>query len=390
MVLRVLTGVVGHIGLGITTAFLLTKPVTFFELGVIYSLTLGVSFVMEYPSGNLADRYGRKRIYALGVLLFAVHWAFYAGFAHVFLLYLAGAIGGLSNALISGSLEAWLGEEEKRKRPDPALHRVFGLSRSLISIFALLGSLSIGLLLRPQLELIFWTGAAVLTGVGLTALVILPDNRGEGKGTLGFTTGALRVFVRSPALIFLACILAGTYACYSVFVLYWQPQAQVFGVPNQELLLVYSAHLVGVAISAYLYARLARKVRPGYFIHASFACIALSFAFMVFGNSLPYLVACVFSFGLGWGSVFPLFFDWATDIIPSDLRASILSLMTAFATAVAVLATATTGKVIDIWGLEIAVYLGLGLALGILVLLRLVRRLTSSFEADRVQMRIHK
>lgn len=387
LALRVPTSFFGAISLGITTALLLQKPVTFFELGLMSSLLLTVSFVMEYPSGNLADRYGRKRIFAVGVFAMAVNYAFLAAFADVILLFIAAVFCGLGNALISGSLEAWLGEEEKRKTPDPSLHRVFGLKTSLSSILAFAVSLSISLLLRADLELIFWVGAALFTGVGLIALMIGPDNRGEGKTTFGFAITALQTFVRSPALIFLASILAATFACFSVFILYWQPRAMMFGVPAEQLLSLYSAYLAAAAISSYLYARLAKKLRSLHFIHASFVCIALSFALMVFGNSLVWLVASLFSFGFGFGSVFPIFFAWATDIMPSDLRASILSLMTAFATAVAVVVTATTGKVIEIWGLEPAAYLGLGLALGMLVVLGVVRRLTSSLEAQRIQNR---
>jgi len=387
LALRVPVGFFAAISLGITTAFLLEKPVTFFELGLISALLLTVSSVMEYPGGNLADRYGRKRIFALGVFAMAVNYAFLAAFANIILLSIAAVFSGLGEALISGSLEAWVGEEEKRKTPDPSLHRVFGLKTSLISISAFAVSLNIGLLLRADLELIFWAGAALFTGIGLTALIIGPDNRGEGKGTLGFTIAALRGFARSPALIFLTAILSATFACFSVFILYWQPRALTFGVPADQLLSLHSAYLAGAAISSYLYARLARKLGSLYFVHASFVSIALSFALMAFGNCLVTLVAGLFVFGLGWGSVFPTFFDWGTDIIPSDLRASVLSLMSAIATAVAILATAMIGTVIHIWGLETAVHSGLGLAVGILMLLGLVGKLTSAWQAQRSQNR---
>ena len=385
IVLKVLLGFFGTINVGISTAFLLQKPVSFFELSLIYSLILGVSLLLEYPTGNLADRYGRKLSFALGMLAIAVQYAFYAAFSNVFLLYFAGVVGGVGDALVSGSLEAWLGEEEKRRAPEPSLHRVFGVSRSLTSLFSIVGSLGIGLLLRADLAFVYWTGAIMLAVAGLGALTILPDNRGREKTTLRFSVAAIRTFVSSPLLLFLTFILAASYACYSVFILYWQPQAQILGITLNRLPLLYSAYLAATALSSYLYARLARQVGGGYFVYASFAFIALSFAFMFFGNDLVSLVMGLFSFGLGFGSVYPLFFDWTTDVIPSDLRASLLSLMSTWASATAVFTTAAIGKAIEIWGLEVAVRLGLGFAIGILLLLGLVKGL-STREAYHVQI----
>lgn len=372
-VVKVITGLFGSISLGISTAFLFQKPMDFFQISVVYSLILGTSLVLEYPSGNLADRFGRKRIYALGVLATALQYAGYAAFSAVPLLYVAAICGGIGDAFISGSLEAWLMGEEAKRTPDPQLHQVFGLSRSLSSLFSVVVSLAIGMLLKTNLSWIYWTGAAIFVGVSLAALLLLPDNRGEGTASWDITVGTLKQFLASPVMIFLALTLAAAFACYSVFILYWQPRAQQFQITSAQLPLVNVAYLMAVAISGLIFARWARKLGSGRILFGAFGATTLSFALMAGTDSLTMLVIALFLYGIGFGSVVPLFFSWAAEVIPPNLRASMLSLMNAVASLTAVLVTLAIGKVIAVWGLATAAQIGLGLGAAILLLLVLIR-----------------
>lgn len=383
LALKVTAQLVATVNLGISTAFLLHKPVSFFELGVIYSLLLGTSFALEYPSGNLADRYGRKLVYACGLFAVALQFGLYAASATVALLYLAAVLGGIGDALISGSLEAWLGEEDARRGGKAQFHRVFGLTRAIGSLLAIGASLALGLLLHTDLRFVYWGAALALGLAALCALLFFPDNRGEGKSIFTFTTATARVYFYSPALICLSLILSAAFACYAVFILYWQPRGEELGVVVQRLPLLNAAHLVGVAASGCLYGRLARKLGAGSFLYAAFALIAAAFACMTFGAGLPALLAGLLAFGLGFGSVIPLFFDWSLDIMPRDLRASTLSLLNAQATLVAVITTALLGKVIELWGLGVAPPIGLGLAMAVVLLLGPARRLAMVWERQR-------
>lgn len=373
LALKTVVGFLGSINLAISTAFLLQKPLTFFQLSIIYSLLLGTSLVLEYPSGNLADRFGRKRIYAVGLLFTALQYALYAGGHTVPLLYAAGVMGGVGDALLSGSLEAWLAEEERRSNADPQLHYVFGLSRSLTSLVAIIGSLGVGLLLGQNLALVYWGGAALLLLAALAALFLAPDNRGGAGRTWDISIAALKTFLSSPPLIFLALVLAAAFAFYSVFILYWQPRAQDFGVMPSRLPLLHSAYLLAAALSGYLYARYAQQLGTGPFLFGAFAAITLSFALQAFGDHLLVLVIALFVYGLGYGSVVPLFFAWATEIVPSDLQASVLSLINAIASLMAVLTTAAVGKMIEVWGLAVAPWIGLSLGVVATILLGLTR-----------------
>jgi len=383
MLLKVLAGLCGTINLGIGTAFLLAKPVSYFELGIVYSLNLFVSLVFDFPTGNLADLLGRKKVFGLGIAAIAVQYLLFAGFRAVPVLYLASSLGGVGDAMIGGSLEAWLGEEERRRTPTPKLHRVFGLTRSLTNLVSIAGSLAIGVLLKANLALIYWVAAGLMGLASLLALTILPDNRGAGRGATHFTVATIKAFARSPVQVFLSLVLAGSFAAYSVFVMYWQPQALAYGMTPTRLPLLYTASLAAAALSSYLYAILARRVGSGRFVYAAYLALAVGFGFMVFGPGLPWLGAGLFCFGLGWGSVFPLFYDWASDVVPSDLRASALSLMHAVAMVVATLTTTGVGKVIEVWGLAGAARIGLGIGVGALILLGLSWKLAAAWEAGR-------
>lgn len=378
---KVMLGLPGSINLGICTAFLLSKPVTFLELSVIYSLILGTSLVLDYPTGNLADRFGRKRVYAFGVLATALQYASYASFSSPTWLYFGAVVGGIGDALISGSLEAWLVDEEKR-RSATDLHYVFGISRSAASAVSILGNLVVGVLLGTNLALAYWGSAGLLAWAAVVALVFFPDNRGSRSRTLDLTMGGVKVFLRSAPLIFLACILAVAFASYSVFILYWQPRLESLGVAPNRLPLLNSIYLVGSALSGYLYAKQARRLGSEKFLYGAFTAMTGGIALMMAEGVGPGMLG-LFAYGLGYGSVIPLFFDWAADFIPADLRASLLSLMNAIAGFVAVITTAAIGKMIQIWGLTTAAWVGVALGGCILISLGLVRRMAARWEAAR-------
>lgn len=382
LTVKVMAGLVGTLNLGICTAFLLNKPVTIIQLSIIYSLILGTSFLMEYPTGNLADRFGRKRIYALGLVFTSLQFLGYAAFQEVYLLYLAAILGGAGGALISGSLEAWLITEEKKQDSKTPMNKVFGLYGSLTSIVSIVGSLLIGLLLRGTLYLFYWAGGTLMFLAAIAAVFTFPDNRGRGGKFLDYTLETVKIFFCSPVMIFLGLVLSAAFASYSVFILYWQPQALTYGVAITQLPLLFAFYLVARAISGWIFAKYARKIGARAFLLTAFTLGTVSFSLMTFGSGLVFLAVGLFFFGLGSyaGSVF---FDWAADIIPADHRASMLSLISAVASLSAVLATVGTGLLIDVWGLSAAAITGLVFNLFVLIGLVLIKEQTVRWEEAR-------
>jgi len=78
--------------MGVCTVFLLQKGISIFDVSSIFAISLVVDMIFEYPSGNLADTYGRKKLYALGLLFAGIQFLIYIFTKSLFLLYLAGVL----------------------------------------------------------------------------------------------------------------------------------------------------------------------------------------------------------------------------------------------------------------------------------------------------------
>lgn len=93
--------------------YLLKNRLTLSSISLTFSLSLIVTTVLEFPSGVIADRLGRKKVYAIGLLFRCFQCVILFSTNNVALILLSGAFEGVHNALISGSLESWLLSKSK-------------------------------------------------------------------------------------------------------------------------------------------------------------------------------------------------------------------------------------------------------------------------------------
>jgi MFS family permease len=145
-----------HAGLG---------PYSITSLLAAWSL---MAFVLEMPSGTLADRFPRKCVLLVGILLRAVGYtvwlvdSHYGGFLIGFLLW------GVKSAFTSGTLEALVYDELGRLDALAQYTRVTGRMQSLRLVATVLASLAASMLARHGYAVIL---AAVLASGVAIALV---------------------------------------------------------------------------------------------------------------------------------------------------------------------------------------------------------------------------
>lgn len=75
-------------------------------------------FIFEIPTGIVADVYSRKLSIVIGVVLTGVGFILEGSISSFVFLLVAQIVWGLGSTFISGSLEAWIAEEEKNKDLD--------------------------------------------------------------------------------------------------------------------------------------------------------------------------------------------------------------------------------------------------------------------------------
>ena len=86
---------------------------------ILVGTTLEVAcFIFEIPTGIVADVYSRKLSIVIGVVLTGVGFILEGSISSFVFVLVAQIVWGLGSTFISGSLEAWIAEEEKNKDLD--------------------------------------------------------------------------------------------------------------------------------------------------------------------------------------------------------------------------------------------------------------------------------
>lgn len=218
--------------------------ISFAQTMLLQAWFVGWIFLLEVPTGAVADRYGRKTSLALGGLFVAAAVVVYVSrpsfgtfLVGEFLWAMAAAlISGADEALVYDTLKA-LGREHRSKT---ALARLASCHTGAIMVSAPLGSL-MGARFGLQVPV-----AAMAVPAALACLLALtidepPSERPSGESYLGTLRSGVSYFLRHKILLGLAfdSVTIGTLSFMGVWLS--QPYLLSLGLPMAWLGFVFSA-----------------------------------------------------------------------------------------------------------------------------------------------------
>ena len=243
---EVLSGLGFGLFLAIQGIFFLEKGIDLWMIGVIFG-TIGVStFILELPLGAVADIHGRIKIFRISV---AVHLTGFliAIFATEFWhLLIVGILMGLSGALRSGSVDAWVVEQINEKGMGEKLQSHLGVFQASMAAGMAVGAIGGGYIpvYMPQTDLFTPTSWNLIVVVILLTihLLISPYLFSEGEeivapeehtGVKAKIKIAIKFSLASTVirdLLILGATLGLTMATIEA---YWQPQlTAITGAPS--------------------------------------------------------------------------------------------------------------------------------------------------------------
>ncbi len=137
--------------------YFMTKGLVFFEIGILYAIREVVVYILEVPSGIIADYYGRKKEMYLCFIFYILSFAlfFIAGDFYVFII--AMLLFGAGEAFRSGTHKAMILSYLEKNDLSPYKVYIYGRTRSFSLIGAAISALiSIFIsLYSPDLNYIF-------------------------------------------------------------------------------------------------------------------------------------------------------------------------------------------------------------------------------------------
>lgn len=375
---------------GVNTLFLLDaglSATTAFTVNAFY--TAG-QVIFEIPTGVVADTRGRRTSYLLGAVTLLVATLLYVwmwqiegpfwGWA------LSSIVIGLGFTFFSGAVEAWLVDALAANGYDEDLESVFARGQVVLGIAMLTGSLAGGVIAQvTNLSVPYWIRAGLLAVVTVVAWVEMRDEGftpHHGKNALdemrSIATCAIEIGWGTRPVRWLLLTAPFTMGL-SVFAFYgMQPYLLelygddgAFAIAGLAASVAAAMMILGGVLVPHVRRRFTRRTDmmlvAAVVAVISLIGIGLTSQFWV----ALFLLAC---WALTWSVLRPVRQSYLNGIIPSEQRATVLSVDAQMESVGGLVSQPLLGRAADVWSFSTA-YIITGIAsLGAIPFLLLARR----------------
>ena len=332
---------------GIWMIFLAARGFSLFQLGILESVFHITSFLMEVPTGIVADIWGRKTsrfwgrvllLGSLGMMYFAVDfWLQLLGFIITALGY--NLESGAGEALVYDSLKA-SGEEE-------TFMKVKGVQELLFQLSFILAFLAGGYLAVTSYGRTFGISGLFVV-VSLITVLFFREVRvkkqktksipGEGGPPEGFlrlavksvkeqSLGSLRVMKKEPKIAFLLLFSELIFVFYTTEFFYLQNYWKSTGLNEWDIGIIYAVQCGVAGITGLFAPRIEKKLGERGILLAGPVFLSLG----LWGVAItPWSAFFFIASGFLEGILQVTISDYVNRLIPSEYRATILSLQSMF------------------------------------------------------------
>ena len=350
---------------GINTLFLLDAGLSNSEAFAANAFFTAGLVLFEIPTGILADVRGRRLSYLFGTLTLTLSTLFYLWLWSMRAPFWAWAVAsmllGLGFTFFSGAVQAWLVDALKHRGYTGTLDTVLARGEIVEGAAMLGGSVAGGYLAQATtLGAPYVARAAVLAVTFVVAFLFMrdvgftPRPGGLWRQVTGVVRGAIDHGVRNPPVrwVMVANLFTDGVSIYAFYAmqpylleLYGDPAA--YGIAGLAAAIVGGAQIGGGLIVP----RLSRVFRRR--TSVLIASVSLSTAaLLLVGADPPFwaVIALLAAWGLVFAMVMPVRQAYVNELIPSDQRATILSMDSLIGSGGGVVAQPLLGRAADAWG----------------------------------------
>jgi hypothetical protein len=148
------------------------------QIGIVFSVQAATVFILELPTGGLADAFGRRRVLILASMIDAVALAVVLVADSMLLFVSVALLMGVYRALESGPLDAWVVDCLHRSDPDADVEPVLGAGGVAVGLSIAAGALaSAALVALGPIGGVEVLAAPVVVAVAMRALDVVVLHR---------------------------------------------------------------------------------------------------------------------------------------------------------------------------------------------------------------------
>ncbi len=335
------------------TAFMYNRGLSIAMIGMLSAIADFSMMIFDYPTGNLADKYGRKKIAGIGFLVYGIGYIIFASSKGFMLFTVAAVVRALGASLISGAPVSWyIGELHKIGEYDYKDH---GIS-SVRGVSFLVGSAA-GILAAALTDIslafpIFFGGALFIIS-GCITILCFEDNYGkiEHHNLWKQIVHNTKEIILNKEMHSIALYKFFSSVLFITFILLWQVFAtEVIGLEYKMLGYLYSTMLIIMSLSSFITRHL-QKTQQG--IHITIVSIFITvfgvFLFAFWQTTLGFLIGflCI---EIGFGFMNASFSIWVHNYIPEKSRSSYLSALSSVVSLSSFALALLVGWIVEVFG----------------------------------------
>ena len=329
----------------VITAFLLQLGINNTQIGLIWSLVLFSQMIFDYPTGSFADKYGRLRIFTIGMIFMGIATIIIAKSYNVLMLYISGILLGLGESQVSGTLFPWFVNGisiENNKEKQEYIFKINAQSQFLTNIIGVLTGFIISFFNIDYKTLLIISGMLYIVN-GVFIYFSFEDNKSTETDLVKIGKKSLLFFIKERKLWIYTLALTSSYSFYSIYLFIWQPVGKSLGITGSRLGSVYSLYLISFAISAFISKRNIKEFV--YVLCTSLIPVSLIVIYCSH-NLILYLVGIV-SLGFNYKMAMLKIMGTVHNFISNEVRSSVISLVSSLSSVFLIGLQIIIGKILD-------------------------------------------
>ncbi len=341
--------------------YLTSKGLSAIELSALFSSSFATVILLNFLTGNLADKYGRMRIFLAGLVFSTLGYLLFA-FGLQFIHFLLGEICfGVSIALGSGAFEAWYVDKMKTENTESEIDSFFPIHQGLTNLTGIVAGALATVLIAISLNLPMLIAAVITAAAALLGLTFR-DNYGEKGRTLRTIVRiSLQYFAKSSALRYFTIAEVARGGSLIAYTFTYQPYLVAHGLSANYLGILFSGLLAASAVGSFGTIELMKRLDKRYMLVISSSTLVAAFALLTISDGLILPIVGFALCGLASGIAYASIALWRNDLIPSGTRAALIALLNT-------VSNASTISVYLLLGLAIsALGYGAGFVIGFLL-----------------------
>lgn len=329
----------------VITAFLLQLGINNTQIGFIWSLVLFSQMIFDYPTGSFADKYGRLRIFTIGMIFMGIATIIIAKSYNVLMLYISGILLGLGESQVSGTLFPWFVNSisiENNKEKQEYIFKINAQNQFLTNIIGVLTGFIISFFNIDYKTLLIISGMLYIVN-GVFIYFSFEDNKSTETDLVKIGKKSLLFFIKERKLWIYTLALTSSYSFYSIYLFIWQPVGKSLGITGSRLGSVYSIYLISFAISAFISKRNIKEFV--YILCTSLIPVSLIVIYCSH-NLILYLVGIV-SLGFNYKMAMLKIMGTIHNFISNEVRSSVISLVSSLSSVFLIGLQIIIGKILD-------------------------------------------